>query len=97
MEIASFKDKNGEYLFTVKKEFLTNCPEPEKLPAYELFDTHAIYNFFHNTEGPAFTNLLDGQEEFFINGKYVKEGEERDKIKFGKKFKDGFDKELKSE
>jgi hypothetical protein len=95
METVTFKDKNNEYEFTVKKEFLQNCPNPETFAAFELFDNHAIYHHFHNTEGPAFTELATNRHEFFINGKYVKEGEERDKIIFGKKFKDGFDSELK--
>ena len=97
METVTFRDKNGEYTFTVKKEFLQNCPEPQNLQAFELFDNHAIYHHFHNTEGPAMIEHSSGREEFFFNAKYVKEGEERDKIKFGKKFKDGFDQELKSE
>lgn len=96
METYTFIDKLKEFTFTVKSEFLQNCPNPETKTSYELFDDHAIYNFFHNPEGPAMVNLKNGAEEFFINGKYVKEGEERERIKYGKNFKEGFDQALKS-
>lgn len=47
----TFTDKDGLFTFTVKKEFLERCPNPQELNIETLTSTHEINKFFHNPNG----------------------------------------------
>jgi hypothetical protein len=65
------KDSSGSNCeLSVKTDFLNKCPNPEEHTAYELFDQFNVSNYLHNTEGPAFIDLGDNEEKYFINGKF---------------------------
>lgn len=96
METYTFKNKENTHTFTVKAEFLKECPKPEEVPIDDLYQTHSFQNFWHNTEGPAFIDHGNKVEFYFIEGK-LQRGEAEEKIKYGMKFKDSFHNAIKNE
>lgn len=50
---VEFSDKDGLFIFTVKKEFLEKCPNPSQVGIEELVTKHDFKNFLHNPTGPA--------------------------------------------
>lgn len=72
METIKVKAKQDPTVeFVVKVEFLKTCPDPDNVMEYDLMDKHQIYNYLHNTEGPAFTHLVENLEGYFIDGEFI--------------------------
>jgi len=53
----TFNDKDNLFKFTVKKEFLEKCPNPEQQDLESLVVNFDFKNFLHNPLGPAVTYL----------------------------------------
>lgn len=64
--IINTKDKR--FQFTVKSEFLQDCPNPEEQEAYDLLVKYKINQYLHNPTGPAVIRHKDNFSEYFING-----------------------------
>jgi len=83
MDAYTFKTKNcsgSNCQLSVKSDFLNKCPNPEEYSAFELFDQFCVADYLHNTKGPAFVDLGDNEEKYFINGKpFTKENFNKEK------------------
>lgn len=69
-------DGKYKWTFTVKKSFLTNCPNLETIPVYDLLVLHKLTKYFHNLDGPAVIRHRDGAEEYWVNGDMCKTKED---------------------
>lgn len=76
-ELHTFFDKKKRFQFTVKKDFLEKCPNPETIADPELFTEYKINLYLHNEKGPAVTRMKDGFVLYWIEGKMLtkEEGE----------------------
>lgn len=70
---VSFTDKDGLFTFTVKKEFLNICPNPNHLTIYELAKLK-YSNFLHNDKGLSIIiNNQNGNfdEKMLLTSKFI--------------------------
>lgn len=95
---ATFIEKDGLFEFTVKIEYLKECPEPEQFNHKILCGEKNLPGYLHNPVGPAVKFLKKGvtpREEYWIDGVPLNE-EESAKIeklyKFNNKLTDFIDK-----
>lgn len=65
----TFIDKSGRWRLSVQKTFLLVCTHPWNHDAYDLNIKYLIFSYLHNSHGPAVVSLLDGREEYWLNGK----------------------------
>jgi len=89
---------DGEFVFTVKTEFLKTCPEPHKIDEFELLSSgeYRMAEFLHNETGPACIHLPTKQEAFYLDGVECSDDQIK-RIKHGHEFHETLDKVLSSE
>jgi hypothetical protein len=64
----TFRSEDGIFEFTIKKEFLA-IADPSKHSTHKLMTEFKVGNYLHNPFGPAITNLKNGYQEFWLEGK----------------------------
>lgn len=68
-EVVTFVEVTGDYQYSVKKEFFTETPEPEKMDKVMLFTTTNLKKHLHCLTGPAIIGLKDQKKFYFVDGK----------------------------
>jgi predicted PilT family ATPase len=97
-ETYTFNETSGNFQFTVKREFLQEVPEPEKMDVQQLFGETQMPKFLHNPVGPAIKHLKIKNNEiedcYFLNGTPLTK-EETEKLIHNQDFSQGFEKLIK--
>lgn len=70
----NLSSKDPSHTVTVKSEFMTKCPDPEKYSIHELHEKFFMYSHLHNPNGPAVVRhdggpACNGPEEYWLDGK----------------------------
>lgn len=98
--VDSATGKMNNCVMTIKAEFAEKVPNFRELPTKELVETHQVFNFLHNPNGPA---MIDRKQNphlvsYFIDAQLIEPGtEEFNKIKHREGFNSGMDKLLAPE
>lgn len=74
----TFKEAKGKFVFTVKSEFLQECPNPEQFSSYELITEKKLLPNLHNPVGPAIHALVKDIKEYWLNGNKLSDEEGKD-------------------
>lgn len=70
-EISKFQSGDKRFIFTVKSEFLTKCPDYATVNTYELMTKYKLNQYLHNPTGPAIHRVKDDWLEYWIDGQIV--------------------------
>ncbi len=65
----TFYDASKQFLLTVKSEFLNRCWLPSAYDVYTLNTEYFLSKFLHNPTGPAIVDVINGINQYWINGK----------------------------
>ena len=60
--------KNEKVQVTVKSDFLIKCPDPESIDMFTLINDFNLFDYLHNTEGPAFVGAMSSIKLWAVHG-----------------------------